>query len=134
MTHDAVEPRLRDLLAGVPVVATLYATPSDVQRAGADARRIVRHGFHDAGMLPAAEGPVGPKPGEPYHVAYVIDAAMLGGAGWGSGRARAIYTSPEVTDRLRVTYEREAQSHTSGQGRVHPGPKDGCVSRHCDPA
>jgi hypothetical protein len=50
-------------LAGLDVVPSrmLPAPPSP----GEDARRIVRHGFHDAGLWPAACGEVGPRPGQP---------------------------------------------------------------------
>jgi hypothetical protein len=50
-------------LTGLDLVVTsgLPLLPSD----GTNARRIVRHGFHDAGLLPSSCGPVGPRPGEP---------------------------------------------------------------------
>ena len=52
-----------DQLIGVDVVPSrmLPAPPSP----GEDARRIVRHGFADAGYWPAAAGEVGPRPGVP---------------------------------------------------------------------
>jgi hypothetical protein len=50
-------------IAGLDVVVTrmLPQPPSP----GEDARRIVRHGFADAGLWPTAAGDVGPRPGEP---------------------------------------------------------------------
>lgn len=52
-----------DELAGLDIVVSpaLPMQPSPAE----DARRIVRHGYHDAGMWPAAAGEVGPRPGAP---------------------------------------------------------------------
>lgn len=48
---------------------------------GEVARRIVRHGFHAAGLLPDVDQPVGPKPGDriralEIHGALYVDAAL----------------------------------------------------------
>lgn len=71
---------------------------------GEIARRIVRHGFNDAGLLPFAEGDVGPKPGDriralEIHGALYVDAELgeqlkregelARDRAWAEGRERA---------------------------------------------
>lgn len=56
---DVVAARLGGL--DMVVSSGLPMIPSD----GENARRIVRHGFHAAGLLPDVDQPVGPRPFEP---------------------------------------------------------------------
>lgn len=62
---SAVDPAdvVASRLGGLDLVVSsgLPMPPSDRE----NARRIVRHGFHAAGLLPLVDQPVGPRPGEP---------------------------------------------------------------------
>ena len=107
-------------LGGVQVFESAYVTPTELDRARVDARRIVRHGMAD--VLAWLGEPVGPKPGEPFDVMYVFGGGSM------------VYAAPSTIDAIRVRYGREAQTHTSAMGKVHPGPRDLCVSLYCDPA